>query len=254
MHDRLRDLRPDAADDAIRAHQPRRRDGLQQMLRDERIDGRHAGDVDDRDFRARLDDPLEQALHHDLRARAVERADERQREDAIPEPDHRRRQLEQFLLLARDDLLARLLECFHREESELIDDAAKCAMSRRRPAAAARRARGARDRTAAASARTRTTPFRSAKTPGSPASGKFRATARARRSMRRTTGRRTQAALRAASTLARKRFDWSSSSLSLMRSSRAADDARCCASQEASNGFALRDTSSGRRDGVADVM
>ena len=33
MDDRLRDLRPDAADDAVGAHQPRRRDGLQQMLR-----------------------------------------------------------------------------------------------------------------------------------------------------------------------------------------------------------------------------
>ena len=53
MHDRLRDLRPDAADDAVGAHQPRRRHGLQQMLRDQRVDRRHAGDVDDRDLRAR---------------------------------------------------------------------------------------------------------------------------------------------------------------------------------------------------------
>ena len=58
---------------------------------------------------AGLDDPLQQGLHHDLRARAVERADQRQREDAVPELDHRRRQLEHLLLLARDDLLAALL-------------------------------------------------------------------------------------------------------------------------------------------------
>ena len=49
VDDRLRDLRPDAADDAVGAHQPRRRDRLQQVLRDQRVDRRHAGDVDDRD-------------------------------------------------------------------------------------------------------------------------------------------------------------------------------------------------------------
>ena len=60
MDDRLRDLRPDAADDAVRAHQPGGRDRLQQMLRDQRVHGRHAGDVDDRDLGAGLDDPLQQ--------------------------------------------------------------------------------------------------------------------------------------------------------------------------------------------------
>ena len=49
----------------------------------------------------------EQALHHDLGARAVERADQRQRQDAVPQLDHRRRELEQLLLLAADHLLAR---------------------------------------------------------------------------------------------------------------------------------------------------
>ena len=71
--------------------QSRRRDGLQQMLGDERVDGRHAGNVDDRDFGSGLDDPLEQALHDDLGARTVERAYERQREDSIPQPHDRRR-------------------------------------------------------------------------------------------------------------------------------------------------------------------
>ena len=42
---------------------------------------------------------LQQVLHHDLRARAVERADQRQREDAVPELHDRRRQLEHLLLL-----------------------------------------------------------------------------------------------------------------------------------------------------------
>ena len=48
MDDRLRDLRTDAADDAVGAHQTGGRDGLEQVLGDERVDGRHAGDVDDR--------------------------------------------------------------------------------------------------------------------------------------------------------------------------------------------------------------
>ena len=69
-----------------------------------------------------LDDPLEQALHHDLRAGAVERADQRQREDAVPQLHDRRRELEQLLLLAADDLLAR---CAGRprsvNEAELVE-------------------------------------------------------------------------------------------------------------------------------------
>ena len=36
-------------------------------------------------LRAGLDDALQQELHHDLRARAVERADQWQREKAVPE-------------------------------------------------------------------------------------------------------------------------------------------------------------------------
>ena len=71
---------------------------------------------------AGLDDPLQQALHHDLRARAVERADQRQREDAVPELHHRRRQLEHLLLLARDHLLAALLVHLGRVEAELVEE------------------------------------------------------------------------------------------------------------------------------------
>ena len=47
-----------------------------------------------------LDDLLEQVLHDDLGARAVERADQRQGEDALPQPHDRRGELEQLLLLA----------------------------------------------------------------------------------------------------------------------------------------------------------
>ncbi len=85
MDDGLRDLGPDTADDAIGAHEPRRRHGLEQMLRHQRVDGRHAGDVDDRDLRARGDDRLQEIFHYDLRAIAIERPDQRQRENLVPQ-------------------------------------------------------------------------------------------------------------------------------------------------------------------------
>ena len=71
--------------------------------------------------RAAVDDPLQQALHHDLGAGAVERADERQREHAFPERDDRRRQLHQLLLLPDDHLLAAALEHFDRVETEPVE-------------------------------------------------------------------------------------------------------------------------------------
>ena len=58
---------------------------------------------------------LQQRLHHDLRPGAVERADHRQRQDAVPQLDDRRGELEHLLLLARDHLLAAALEGRHRE-------------------------------------------------------------------------------------------------------------------------------------------
>ena len=110
MHHGLRDLRPDAADDAVGAHQPRGGDGLQQMLGGQRIDRGHAGDVDDGDFRFGIDDGLQQVFHHHLGALAVQRADQRQRQDAVPQLDDRRRQFGDLALLADDDFLAALLE------------------------------------------------------------------------------------------------------------------------------------------------
>jgi hypothetical protein len=53
------------------------------VLRDQGIDGRHPGDVDDRDLRARCDNLLQQALHDGLRPGAVERPDQRQGEGAL---------------------------------------------------------------------------------------------------------------------------------------------------------------------------
>jgi hypothetical protein len=90
------------------------------VLRDERVDGRHAGDVDDGDFGAGIDQPLQQRLHHDLRAGAVERADHRQRNHAVPELDHRRRQLQPSPLLPAYDFLAGFLKRFHRLHGERV--------------------------------------------------------------------------------------------------------------------------------------
>ena len=89
MDDGLRNLRADAADDAVGAHQPGGGDRFQQMLRDQRVDGGHARDVENGDLRAGVDDSLEQVFHDHLRAGAVERADQRQRQDAFPQSDDR---------------------------------------------------------------------------------------------------------------------------------------------------------------------
>src|SRR5687767_10504665 len=120
MHDRLRDLRPDAADETVGPHQPRGGNRLQKMLGHERVDRRHARDVDDGDGSAGLDDALEQVLHDHLGPRAVEGADEREREDAVPERDHRSRQLEHLLTLPGNELLATLLVDLGREQSEAV--------------------------------------------------------------------------------------------------------------------------------------
>src|SRR5262249_11461244 len=66
MHDGGSDLRPYAADDAIGAHETGGRDGLQQMLCNERVDGGDARDIDNGYGRAGCDDFLQQALHHHL--------------------------------------------------------------------------------------------------------------------------------------------------------------------------------------------
>ena len=123
MHDRLGDLRTDAAQYAIGTHQPRSRDRLDQVLCHQRIDRGHAGDVDDGDLRTRGDDALQQALHDDLRARTIEGADERQRQDAVPQRDHGGRQFQQFLLLAVDHLLAGSRVALHGIEAQLVDQA-----------------------------------------------------------------------------------------------------------------------------------
>ena len=94
------------------------------MLSDEGVHRRNAGDVDDGDPGARLHDLLEEVLHHDLRAGAVQRADQRQRENAVPQLHHGGRQLQHVLLLAQDDLFAALLIDLGRVKPELVEQRA----------------------------------------------------------------------------------------------------------------------------------
>ena len=58
---------------------------------------------------AGVHDPLQQVLHDHLGARAVEGADQGQRQHALPQLHDRRGELQQFLLLPRNDFLAALL-------------------------------------------------------------------------------------------------------------------------------------------------
>jgi hypothetical protein len=121
VDDGLRDLRPDAADDAFRAHQADGADGLEQVLRHQRVDGGHAGDVDDGQGGAGVDDALQQRLHHHLGAARVQRADHRHRQHAFEQLDDRGGQLQQVLLLAADDVLAGLLVGGHRQLRHAVD-------------------------------------------------------------------------------------------------------------------------------------
>ena len=91
------------------------------MLRDEGVHRRHAGDVEDRDLGARLDDLLQQRLHDDLRPRGVEGADHRQGEDAVPQLHDRRGQFEHLLLLPDDNFLACPLMDLGRVQAEVVE-------------------------------------------------------------------------------------------------------------------------------------
>ena len=124
MDHRLRDLRADARDNAIRAHQPRGGHGLEQVLGNQGVHGRHAGDVDDGDLRTGLDDALEQRFHDDAGAVAVQGADERQGHDAVPDLDHRGGKFEHVLLLAGDHFLAGLLVDLRGVQGELVEQPA----------------------------------------------------------------------------------------------------------------------------------
>ncbi len=126
MHDRLRNLRPYSADDALGAHQPRCRDGLQQMLRHKRVHRGNTRDVDNCELGIGRDNRLQQVFHHNLRPRAIERADDRQCKDSIPKLHNRRRKLEQFLLLARDQFLSCSQKGFRGQQGQSVKQLRCC--------------------------------------------------------------------------------------------------------------------------------
>ena len=90
------------------------------MLGHQGVDRRNARDVDDGDAGAGVDDPLEEILHDHLGAGAVERTDQRQGQDAVPQLHDRRGQLEHLLLLTVDELLAPFLIDLDSEQRETI--------------------------------------------------------------------------------------------------------------------------------------
>jgi hypothetical protein len=66
---------------------------------------------------------VEQVLRHRLGPLAVQRPDQRQSENFVPELDHRSRKLEQLLCLALDDVIAALLvDCIESETVETLRD------------------------------------------------------------------------------------------------------------------------------------
>jgi hypothetical protein len=67
---------------------------------------------------------LEEAFHDDLRSRAVERADHRQRQDAFPQLHHRRGEFEHLILLPRDDFFPGFLVFRDRDEAKLVQQVA----------------------------------------------------------------------------------------------------------------------------------
>jgi hypothetical protein len=120
-HDRLRDLRPDAGDRALGPEQAGGADGLEQVLRDLGVHGRHAGDVDHRVVGARRHERVEELLHDQLSARRVERADERHRDDPLPQPYDRRGELKHRGRLVGDDLLARRRVRLEGPQAQVVD-------------------------------------------------------------------------------------------------------------------------------------
>src|SRR5499425_1346349 len=122
VHDCLRDLGTDSADQAVRAHEPGRGDRLQEVLGDQRVHRGHPGDVDDGEGGACLHDAGQERFHDELGPLAVEGADEGQGKDAFPQLDHRRGELEHVALLARDHFLPALLVDLGGVKAELVEE------------------------------------------------------------------------------------------------------------------------------------
>ena len=121
MDDGLRNLRPDSAQNALRAHQSSRGNRFQQVLRDQRIYSRHAGNIDNCKPRVGVHDRLQKRLHDHLGAGAVQRADQRKGNNPIPQGDHRSGKLEHLLLLPVNNLIASVDEGVRGMQRELVE-------------------------------------------------------------------------------------------------------------------------------------
>ena len=95
--------------EAIGTHESRRRNRFQQMLRHQGIHHGNAGNIDNGEVERVFNDCIEQILHDHLRTRTVKSANQRQRQNVVPQANHGGGKFQQFLLLADDDFLARFL-------------------------------------------------------------------------------------------------------------------------------------------------
>jgi hypothetical protein len=112
------DLRTNATDDEIGAHEPAGSDGLEQLVRQESVDGGDAGDIDDRNGGSGFDDLLGR-LSMTIWVRSLSRVPMSGR--ATPEFDDRRRELKHLVLLAGDDFLAAFLIGPDRKQGQLVE-------------------------------------------------------------------------------------------------------------------------------------
>src|SRR5215218_1999511 len=117
--ERLGDLGREPRDDHARAHEARGVDGLDEVVRDRRVDRRDARDVDHDDLRAVRADAAQQLLRELARPLAVEDADDREDQEPLADLQHRRRELPDRLLLLADDALALL----HEVDRQRVGDA-----------------------------------------------------------------------------------------------------------------------------------
>src|SRR5258706_471625 len=100
----------EAGDDDVRAHEARGVDRLHEVVRDRRVDGRDARDVDDDDLGAVGADAAEELLGELPGALRVDDADDGKDEEPVADLKDGRRQLADGFLLLADDALALLHE------------------------------------------------------------------------------------------------------------------------------------------------
>ena len=95
-------------------------DGLEEVLRGQRIHRRHAGNINNGDFCFCIDNRL-QKFSIMIWVRWLSSVPITGSADSIPQFDHRRRQFRDFALLTDNDFLAVLLEDLKREEPEFVE-------------------------------------------------------------------------------------------------------------------------------------